>query len=150
MFIDKIIYTDGACETKLGHGGIGIVSIDGYTHEAKEYSKAYRETTNNRMELMAVIVALEMYQEPLRIEIVSDSTYVVNAINKGWLKKWVRNDFKGRPNTDLWKRLIKGLQFHKVTFKWVRGHDGNSYNELVDKLAVKAREALKDDGEWTF
>lgn len=134
-----IIYTDGASKGNPGPGGYGAVLM--YKNHRKELSAGYRKTTNNRMELMAVIAALEaLTKENLTITVYSDSKYVVDALEKGWVRKWIQKGFKGKKNPDLWKRLIKLYDKHKVSMKWVKGHASITENERCDKLAVEAAE----------
>lgn len=135
------LYTDGACSGNPGKGGFGIVLK--YNDTVKTFSKGYNLTTNNRMELTAVITGLSMLKYPCEVVIYSDSKYVVDAIDKGWLygwqkKGWKKSDGKPALNSDLWQQLIPLLKMHKTTFVWVKGHDGHKYNELCDKLAVEA------------
>lgn len=132
------MYTDGAARGNPGKGGYGVVLIWGKIK--KEISQGYRFTTNNRMELMAVIAGLEaLKKENLSVVIYSDSNYVVKAINEGWLKGWIKNDFKGgKKNKDLWLRFYHLSQKHKITFKWVKGHAANEYNNRCDILATEA------------
>lgn len=135
------IYTDGACTGNPGKGGFGAVLI--YNGVEKEISKGFRKTTNNRMELMAAIDALQLLKEPCRVDLYSDSKYLTDAINKGWLESWIKNGWKKadkKPvlNVDLWEKLMHLTQKHLVNFIWVKGHAGNKYNELCDELAVKA------------
>lgn len=138
------IYTDGACSGNPGPGGWGLVCItDGDESHPFRTSRGYRKTTNNRMEIMAVLHALDMPRTARTdIEIISDSQYVTNAINKGWLDKWVAKEFAGTANADLWDTLYVKLnqirRKHNVTFTWVKGHAGNRWNEMADRLAVKA------------
>lgn len=133
------IYTDGAAKGNPGNGGYGVVMISG--KHRKEISEGFRKTTNNRMELLSVIVALEHVKRPdADILIVSDSKYVVDAVEKGWLFNWAKNDFKGKKNADLWKRFLKIYPRHRVKFQWVKGHAGNLENERCDQLAVAAAE----------
>lgn len=144
-----LIYTDGASRGNPGPGGYGAVMIWGEVK--KELSKGYRLTTNNRMELMAVIAALEaMKKNNLDLLIYSDSNYVVKAVEEGWLKNWIRTDFKGgKKNKDLWLRFYKLLQNHKLKFKWVKGHAENFYNTRCDELATEAADGkhlLIDEG----
>ena len=146
------IYTDGAARGNPdGPGGYGTVLeyVDpkGELH-VKEMSQGYVKTTNNRMELMAVIAGLEALNRPCTVEVYSDSQYVVNAFNQhwvdGWIKKnWKRNGKEPVKNTDLWKRLLAAMEPHTVTFHWVKGHAGHPENERCDTLAVEA--ALQDD-----
>ena len=144
-----IIYTDGASRGNPGPGGYGVVLIWGEIK--KELSKGYRLTTNNRMELMAVIAALEaMKKNNLDLLIYSDSNYVVKAFEEGWLTKWIKTDFKGgKKNKDLWLRFYKLSQNHKLKFKWVKGHAENFYNSRCDELATQAADGhhlLVDEG----
>lgn len=133
-----IVYTDGASRGNPGPGGYGIVMMYG-THR-KEYSAGYRNTTNNRMELLAIIAALEkMARYDLPIEIYTDSKYVADAVNKGWLKKWISTDFKGgKKNKDLWVKYYDLAKKFKLTFHWVKGHASNPYNNRCDELATSA------------
>lgn len=134
------LYTDGAAKGNPGPGGYGIV-LEAGPHR-KELSGGFRRTTNNRMELLAVIVGLEALKNPgQQVRVVSDSKYVVDAINKGWLRSWNQKGFKGKKNIDLWKRLIPMLQKHQVQFQWVKGHNDHPQNERCDRLAVAASEA---------
>jgi len=131
------IYTDGASRGNPGPGGYGIVLISG--HHRKEVSQGFRLTTNNRMELMSVIVALEMLKnDGSEVTIFSDSKYVVDSVEKGWVFGWQKKGFKDKKNPDLWKRFLKIYPKHKVRFKWVRGHADNPENNLCDELAVAA------------
>ena len=142
------IYTDGACKGNPGPGGYGSIlqytGADGKQYE-KEMSEGFASTTNNRMELLAAIVALEALKRPCRGELYSDSQYLVNAFQQGWLDKWKQNDWfrdkkKKEPvkNIDLWKRLDKAMEQHQVRFNWVKGHADNPYNNRCDALAVSA------------
>ncbi len=144
-----IIYTDGAARGNPGKGGFGAILQWG--DHAREISRGYRHTTNNRMELMAVIAALESLKKTgLPITIYSDSQYVVKAIQEGWLKKWLANDFKGgKKNKDLWKRYAELAKQHTIIFKWVKGHADNVYNNRCDELATSAADGhhlLIDEG----
>lgn len=142
------IYTDGACSGNPGKGGCACVLLftdrKGTVHE-KEMSRGYRRTTNNRMELMGVIMALEALNQPCRISLFTDSQYIVNAFNSHWVDKWERLDWhrdskkkESVKNTDLWKKLMKAAQAHDITYSWVKGHQNNPYNERCDSLAVAA------------
>ncbi len=132
-----IIYTDGASRGNPGPGGYGIIMQWGQV--SKEFSKGFRKTTNNRMELMAVIVALQqLKREGLDIVIHSDSTYVVNAIEKGWLHGWIKKGFKDKKNPDLWMQYYQLAQKHRIKMKWVKGHAENRYNNRCDQLATAA------------
>lgn len=133
-----LIYTDGAARGNPGPGGYGIVLIWG--DKQKEISAGYRLTTNNRMELMAVIVALEsLNKQGIPVTIYTDSKYIVDSVQKGWLNNWIRTQFKGgKKNKDLWLRYHAiALQFH-VRFVWVKGHADNKYNNRCDELATQA------------
>lgn len=147
------LYTDGACENNPGKGGYGIIlrtMIKGQIYE-KEYSQGYEYTTNNRMELLGVIEGLKKLKYPCEVRVYSDSTYVVNAINKGWLDSWQNNNWKNGTvkNIDLWQELIPLLKEHKVEFFWIKGHSFNEFNNRCDELAVQARisnNLIKDNG----
>lgn len=133
------LYTDGAAKGNPGPGGYGIV-LEAGPHR-KEMSQGFRRTTNNRMELLAVIEGLSALKHyGSQVTVVSDSKYVVDAINKGWLRSWIKKDFKGKKNVDLWQRLIPLLQKHQVQFQWVKGHNEHPQNERCDRLAVEASE----------
>lgn len=136
-----VIYTDGACLGNPGPGGYGVVML--YNGNRKELSGGFRLTTNNRMELLAAIVALRALKDPCSVKLHSDSQYVVNAIQQGWAKRWqangwMRNKKEKAISPDLWAELLKLCQQHKVEFVWVRGHAGNVENERCDQLAVAA------------
>ena len=134
------IYTDGSARGNPGNGGYGIVMISGSFR--KELSQGFRLTTNNRMELLAVIVALESVKtEGAKITIYSDSKYVVNAVEKGWLFSWEKIGFKKKKNPDLWMRFLKIYRRHSVSFVWVKGHSDNRENNRCDSLAVAAAES---------
>lgn len=133
------IYTDGACSGNPGPGGWGAVLI--YNGVEKQLSGSEKETTNNRMELSAVITALKALKEPCNVTLTTDSKYVCDAINKGWLNSWQKSSWKKadkKPvlNIDLWQELLPLLDKHRVEFIWVKGHNGHKYNEICDKLAV--------------
>ena len=134
-----IIYTDGSAKGNPGRGGYGVVMLSG--KHRKEISKGFLLTTNNRMELLAVIVGIENVKK-LNSEIVvySDSKYVVNAIEKGWLFDWQKKNFKGKKNPDLWIRFLSVYKKHSIRFLWVKGHNNNIENEHCDRLAVSAAE----------
>ncbi len=133
------IYTDGAAKGNPGPGGYGVVMMSEEGHK-KELAAGYRHTTNNRMELLSVIVALESIRKPKECDVVvySDSKYVVDAISKGWLQKWASKGFKDKKNPDLWLRYLQLPKPRSLRFEWVKGHNGNVYNERCDELAVKA------------
>lgn len=133
------IYTDGACSGNPGPGGYGAILM--YGSHKKELSGGDANTTNNRMELMGVITALEALNRPCQVDLYTDSQYVVNAIEKGWARKWqangwMRNKKDKALNPDLWQRLLDLLETHQVTFHWVKGHAENPYNNRCDELAV--------------
>jgi ribonuclease HI len=131
------IYTDGAARGNPGPGGYGIVLISG--DYRKEISEGYKHTTNNRMELLAVIVALEALKIPgSEVTIYTDSKYVADAVTKGWIYDWMKKRFKGKKNPDLWLRFLEIYKKHIVTFVWVKGHANNPLNERCDELAVAA------------
>lgn len=133
------IYTDGACSGNPGKGGYGIIMEWVGKPYIKEFSQGFRRTTNNRMELLAVIVALEqLKKEGLEITVYSDSKYVVDAVEKGWLFNWERKGFKDKKNPDLWKRFLKVFRRQKVSFQWIKGHNQHPQNERCDRLAVEA------------
>ncbi len=141
------IYTDGAAKGNPGNGGYGVVMMSG--KHKKELSEGFRLTTNNRMELLSVIVALEAIKNPADVQIFSDSKYVVDSVEKGWVFGWQKKGFKGKKNIDLWQRFLKIYIKHQIKFNWVKGHAGNLYNERCDELAVNAAESnnlLIDEG----
>ena len=134
------IYTDGACSGNPGPGGWGAVLV--YNGKEKELSGSEKETTNNRMELTAVIMALNALNQPCEVKLTTDSKYVCDAVNKGWVYSWRKNgwkksDKKPALTVDLWKELLSLLEKHEVEFIWVKGHNGHKYNEICDALAVK-------------
>lgn len=131
------IYTDGAAQGNPGPGGYGVILK--YNEHVKELSQGFRLTTNNRMELLAVITGLEaIRKEGIPVSIYSDSEYVVNTVEKGWLWNWQKKNFAGKKNADLWKRYIPLHKKFKPKFHWVRGHAGHVENERCDYLAVQA------------
>lgn len=135
------IYTDGACEPNPGPGGYGVVLIHG--HNRKELSGGFCYTTNNRMEIMAVIKALEVLKKPCSVVLYTDSRYVVDTMSLGWAKRWKANNWmrskKERAvNVDLWDRLLELSEQHQVEFRWVKGHAGNQENERCDELSCVA------------
>jgi len=138
-----VIYTDGAARGNPGPGGYGIVMQWGKT--IKELSQGYKRTTNNRMELMAVIVALKsLTRDGLNITVYSDSSYVVNAVEQGWVHNWVRKGFKDKKNPDLWMEYLIYHKKHHIRFVWVKGHANNQWNNRCDELAT----AAADNGPW--
>lgn len=133
------LYTDGSSRGNPGPGGFGLVLLSG-PHK-KEFCEGYRLTTNNRMELLAVIVGLEMLKVvPSDVTVFSDSKYVVDAINKGWLQGWEKKAYNKVKNPDLWIRFNRIFKKHRVRFVWVKGHNNHPLNERCDKLAVYAAE----------
>ena len=150
------IYTDGSARgNPEGPGGYGAIlqytDANGTLHE-KEMSAGYKQTTNNRIELLGVITGLEALKKPCEVEVISDSKYVTDAFNQNWVENWIQNGWrtstkKPVKNIDLWKRLISLVNQHKVTFTWVKGHDGHPANERCDKLATTAADGsnLLDD-----
>lgn len=133
------IYTDGACSGNPGKGGWGAVLV--YNGTEKELSGGCADTTNNRMELTAVIEALNALKQPCEVALTTDSKYVCDAINKGWVYSWKKNgwrkaDKKPALNVDLWEKLLPLLEKHTVSFIWVKGHNGHPFNERCDTLAV--------------
>mgnify|MGYP005764438021 FL=1 len=141
-----ILYTDGACSGNPGPGGYAAILI--YNNIEKEVVGGQKDTTNNKMEMMAVIKGLEMLKESCEVEVYSDSAYVVNSIEKGWIYSWRKNgwkkaDKKEVKNIELWERLLKQLEIHKVTFNKVKGHAQDELNNRCDKLAVEQREKFE-------
>ncbi len=135
------IYTDGACIGNPGPGGYGVVLLSG--EHRLELSGGYQLTTNNRMEIIAAIKGLESLKQNSLVNLYSDSQYLVDAMMKGWAKKWqqqhwMRNKKEMAKNPDLWEQMLKLCNYHKVTFLWIRGHSGNKENERCDRLAVLA------------
>ena len=133
------IYTDGAAKGNPGNGGYGVVMELVGTKYKKEFYEGFRLTTNNRMELLAVIVGLEKITKPnTTVLVISDSKYVVDAIEKKWVFGWEKTGFKGKKNPDLWIRFLKIYRKHQVNFKWIKGHNNHPQNERCDELAVYA------------
>ena len=143
-----VIYTDGAARGNPGPGGYGVVMMFG--HHRKELSEGYRLTTNNRMELLAVIRGLQaLKRDDLKVRIYTDSRYVSDAVNQGWVFKWEAKRFKKTKNTDLWQQFLEVYRKHSVTFVWVKGHASIPENERCDQLAVEAshgEDLLVDSG----
>ena len=134
------IYTDGACSGNPGPGGYGVIMK--YKDVVKELSGGAYDTTNNRMEMTAVITALDALKEPCEVDLYSDSKYIIDAVTKGWAKSWKANgwkkaDKKPALNSDLWEKLLALLDTHNVNFIWVKGHAGHPENERCDQLAVE-------------
>ena len=142
---EVFVYTDGACSGNPGPGGWGAILV--YGQKEKELSGGEKLTTNNRMELTAVIEALRALREPCRVTVTSDSTYVINSVTKGWLASWEKKNWKkGKetvPNKELWQALLEAMKPHDITWVWVRGHNGHPYNERCDALAVAGAETMK-------
>ena len=140
------IFTDGACSGNPGSGGYGVILR--YKGVSKELSGGEERTTNNRMELTAVITGLSALKEPCAVTLYSDSKYIIDAIQKGWAKKWrangwMRNSKDPALNPDLWEKLLDLLEKHEVTFVWVKGHAGHPENERCDQLAVQESQKFK-------
>lgn len=151
MNTEITIYTDGSSRGNPGPGGYGVVLMSG-SHR-KELSQGYKRTTNNRMEIMGVIAGLKaLKKDGMNITVYSDSQYVVKAWEEGWLKNWIKTNFKGgKKNADLWKELYELSKKHTLKFKWVRGHAENAYNNRCDELATEAADGsshklLEDTG----
>ena len=149
------LYSDGASRGNPGPGGYGTIlqytDRAGVLHE-KEISEGFRETTNNRMELMGVIAGLEALLKPCSVDVWSDSQYVIKAFNDHWIDGWKKRGWKksdGKPvlNEELWKRLLQAAEPHEITWHWVKGHDGHPENERCDALATAAADALSSDEE---
>ncbi len=146
------LFTDGACSGNPGKGGYGVILK--YKGHIKELSQGYKLTTNNRMEILAVISGLEALNETCNVNVYSDSKYVIDAICEGWVYKWelngwMRNKKDPAVNVDLWERLLVLLDEHNVEFHWVKGHAGHEENERCDRLAVAASasdDLLEDEG----
>ena len=140
------VYSDGACSGNPGPGGWGTVVV--YRGHELELSGAEPETTNNRMELLGAIMGMEKLKEPCQVTLISDSRYLCESINQGWVfqweqKGWRKADKKPALNVDLWERVLTQLRRHQVTVQWVKGHAGHPYNERCDRLAVNAYLAIK-------
>lgn len=134
-----IAYTDGSSLGNPGPGGYGTILLETEKKIKKEFSQGYRLTTNNRMELMAVIVALEKLKKPqTEITIYTDSKYVCDSVEKKWVLDWEKKGFKGKKNADLWRKFLILYRRHKVSFQWVKGHSTNEFNNRADELAVAA------------
>ncbi len=146
------LYTDGSSKGNPGPGGLGVVLI--YNGNKKEIAKGFRLTTNNRMELSAVIEGLAALKEPCKVTVYTDSKYIVDAFGKGWIdnwlnSNWVKKDKKPVLNVDLWQKLLELMEQHDVTFQWVKGHASNPVNNRCDELAVSAasgKNLLVDEG----
>ena len=133
------IYTDGAAKGNPGKGGYGVVMELVGSNYKKEFYEGFRYTTNNRMELLAAIVGLEKIIKPnMKVLVISDSKYVVDAVEKKWVFGWEKKGFKDKKNPDLWMRFLKIYRQHQVDFKWIKGHNNHPQNERCDELAVMA------------
>ena len=148
-----LLFSDGGADPNPGKGGFGVILKHG--NYVKEFSQGYELTTNNRMELMGIIHGLEQLKVEAKVEVYSDSRYVINAINQGWVDKWksnnwFRNNKEKAVNIDLWEKLLKLLDTHEVTFNWIKGHNGHVENERCDYLATCAIEGeeLLEDKEY--
>lgn len=131
------IYTDGACSGNPGPGAYGVIIK--FNGREKIITEGFRKTTNNRMELLSVIVALEkITTDKYPVEIYSDSKYVIDSITKGWVFNWVKTNFKGKKNEDLWKRFLEVEKKFNITYHWVKGHNGHPENERCDQIAVES------------
>ena len=138
------IYTDGAAKGNPGPAGYGVVMEMVGTPYKKEFFEGFRLSTNNRMELLAVIVGLEKLKNPkTKVLVVSDSKYVVDAVEKRWVFQWEKINFKAKKNADLWLRFLKAYRLHRVEFQWVKGHNNHPQNERCDALAVMASQQEK-------
>lgn len=138
------IYTDGAAKGNPGPSGYGVVMEMVGTPYKREFYEGFRKSTNNRMELLAVIVGLEKLKNPkTKVLVVSDSKYVVDAVEKRWVFQWEKKNFAGKKNPDLWMRFLKAYRNHKVDFQWVKGHNNHPQNERCDELAVMASQQEK-------
>ncbi len=144
------IYTDGAARGNPGPGGFGIVMEWVGKPYKKEFAQGFKLTTNNRMELMAVIIAISKLKNPgTQATVFTDSKYVADAVNKGWVFGWEKKNFVNRKNSDLWKAFLKVYRRHKVKFQWIKGHNDHPQNERCDALAViasKGKNLLEDTG----
>lgn len=144
MDAEIVIYTDGSSRGNPGPGGYGLILHLNNTNHYKELSQGYRLTTNNRMELLAVIVGLEaLTKDNLSVLIVSDSKYVVDSVEKKWVFGWEKKNFTGKKNPDLWMRFLRVFRKHNVKFQWIKGHNNHPMNERCDVLAVEASKNTK-------
>lgn len=137
---ELVIYTDGSSRGNPGRGGYGAILM--FNNKRKEISAGYRKTTNNRMELLGVISALEaLTKKNIPLTIYTDSQYIVKAVQEGWLNKWVKTNFSGKKNKDLWMRFYHLAKDYQITFKWVKGHADNPFNNRCDILATTAADS---------
>lgn len=143
------IYTDGSCRGNPGPGGIAVILKQGELY--KEFSKGFRMTTNNRMELLAVIEGLEAIKLTCAdVTVFSDSKYVIDSVTKGYLKKWEKNNWHGKKSIDLWKRFLKIYAQHNVKFEWIRGHNNHPENEQCDKMALAATKGAEMEADTEY
>ena len=148
---DVYIYTDGACKGNPGPAGYGVVMESPTTQLRKEFWEGFRKSTNNRMELLAVIVGLEKLKKPnTKVLVVSDSKYVVDSVSKKWVFGWEKKQFSGKKNPDLWIRFLKIYRLHQVDFKWIKGHNQHPQNERCDQLAVWASQQPQLSTDFTY
>ena len=148
---DVIIYTDGSSRGNPGPGGYGIIMEDCKSGFVKEYSKGFRYTTNNRMELLAVIDALKMLKKnKLKVLIYTDSKYVVDSVEKKWVFKWKTTNFKNKKNVDLWLDFLKLFEKNTIKFNWIKGHNNHPQNEKCDKLAFDASKSKKLSPDFEY
>ena len=148
---DVIIYTDGSSRGNPGPGGYGIIMEDCKTGFVKEYSKGFRYTTNNRMELLAVIDALKMLKKnKLKVLIYTDSKYVVDSVEKKWVFKWKTTNFKNKKNVDLWLDFLKLFDKNTIKFNWIKGHNNHPQNEKCDKLAFDASKSKNSSLDFEY
>ena len=145
------IYTDGSALGNPGPGGYGIIIEWVGKEYMKEFSRGFKYTTNNRMELLAIIEALEMLKlSPMDVLVFSDSKYVIEAIEKKWIFSWQKKHFKGKKNPDLWKRFLEINAQHKVRFQWIKGHNNHPQNERCDYLAVQAAKNMATEHDHYY
>lgn len=145
------LYTDGAARGNPGPGGYGIVLEWPFKGYRKEFAQGYEHTTNNRMELLAVIEGLKkLKQQPMEVKVFTDSKYVADAFNKKWVFGWEKKDFAKRKNEDLWREILREFRKHRVSFHWIKGHNDHPQNERCDALAVSAshQKPLKIDSGY--
>ncbi len=148
---DVIIYTDGSSRGNPGPGGYGIIMEDCKSGFVKEYSKGFRYTTNNRMELLAVIDALKMLKKnKLKVLIYTDSKYVVDSVEKKWVFKWKTTNFKNKKNVDLWLDFLKLFDKNTIKFNWIKGHNNHPQNEKCDKLAFDASKSKSSSPDLEY
>lgn len=137
-----IAYTDGSYQASLNAGGYGAIILDENQNVIKEIYQGFKNTTNNRMEIMGVLEVLKYFKDPVSIKIISDSKYVIDTINNGYLFKWIEEQDYSKKNLDLWFQLADYVSFHKAEFEWTKGHSNNKYNNLADELSVHAAQCL--------